>query len=329
MKMRGHLLTIFIMLGIMSLLPVFLHGNLTIMHILIISLIYAVVVAAWDLIMGYAGVFSFATVAFFVIGGYSSGILTLRFGISPWLAIFAAGCITSGVGIIIGLACLRLKPAYVALITFALHMMLEPLIKSNAGRMIGTGGTRGLLGIPPLAVGGYTFSYFERVPWFYAALGIWFVSIFIIYKIIHSSWGLAFVAVRDSEPLAISFGINDFRYKLTVFGISACLTGIIGAFYAHYVGLLSPRLLGLDFFLLLMVMLVMGGMGRFPGAVIGAFVATFANTYLLVVGAYRLVILGAIVVAVTILMPDGLMGTFSRIRDRRQSTVAFGTSKRT
>jgi branched-chain amino acid transport system permease protein len=233
-------------------------------------LIWGVVAASWDLIMGFAGIFTFAQVAFFIIGAYASAILTSALGISPWLGLPAGGLITAVIGVLVGLPCLRLKGAYIALVTFAVHMILVPFLKSDIGRAIGTGGPQGILSIAPLRLFGYTYSSMEPVPWFYTTFFISLIALFIIYKIIHSKWGLAFIAVRDSEVFAKSIGINDFKYKLLVFGVSSFLTGMIGALYGHYVGMLSTRMLGLDRFLILMVMLVLGGLGRFPGAVIGA-----------------------------------------------------------
>ncbi len=308
MKMPRELFILFIMLGVVSLLPIFLHNNQVIMHILIMSLIWGVVVAAWDLILGFAGIFTFGQVAFFVIGAYTSGMLTTHLGISPWLGILIGGIVVGLIGVLIGLPCLRLKGTYIALVTFALHMILTPLFLSNVGRAMGTGGSLGLLHIPPLQLGGYTFSAFDKVPWFYVALAISFISLFAIYKIIYSSSGQAFAALRDSEPFAKSLGVDDFKYKLMVFGISAFLTGTIGAFYAHYVGVVSTNLLGLDTFLLLMVMIIIGGMGRFPGAVIGSFMVTFLNSFLRPTGQVRFIIFGAVVVVLVVLMPGGLMG---------------------
>ncbi len=149
---------------------------------------------------------------------------------------------------------------------------------------------------------------FDKVPWFYVALAISFLSLFAIYKIIHSPSGLAFTALRDAEPFAKSLGVDDFRYKLMAFGISAFLTGTIGAFYAHYVGVVSTQILGLDIFLLLMVMIIIGGMGRFPGAAIGAFIVIFLNYLLRPTEHIRFIIFGAMVVVLVVLLPGGLMG---------------------
>jgi branched-chain amino acid transport system permease protein len=308
MKMRKDLIILIVIYLIFAMLPAFFHGNLYIMNILIMILIWAVVASSWDLIMGFAGIFTFGQVAFFVIGAYSSAILTNAFGISPWLGIPAGGLITAVIGVLVGLPCLKLKGAYVALVTFAVHMILVPFLKSDAGRAIGTGGPQGIMSIPPIKLFGYTYSSMEPVPWFYTTLIISFLSLYVIYKIIHSKWGLAFIAVRDSEVFARSIGINDFKYKLLVFGISAFLTGMIGAYYAHFVGMLSTRMLGLDLFLILMVMLVIGGLGRFPGAVIGALIAVSLSELLRPLMTYRMLIFGAIVMLIVIKMPQGISG---------------------
>jgi branched-chain amino acid transport system permease protein len=310
MKMRKDLTILIGIYLIFSVLPILFHGNLYIMNILIMCLIWGVVAASWDLIMGFAGIFTFGQVAFFIIGAYSSAILTSALGISPWLGLLAGGLVTAIIGVLVGLPCLKLKGAYIALVTFAVHMILEPFLKSDLGKAIGTGGPQGILSIVPLKLFGYTYSSMEPAPWFYTTFFISFIALFIIYKIIHSKWGLAFVAVRDSEVFAKSIGINDFKYKLLVFGISSFLTGMIGALYGHYVGMLSTRILGLDRFLILMVMLVLGGLGRFPGAVIGALITVFLSELLRPLETYRLLIFGAMVVFLVVKMPQGITGFF-------------------
>lgn len=306
--LRRDLLILIGVFAALSVVPLFVSSNLSLMNLLITCLIWAVVAAAWDLIMGFAGIFTFGQVAFFVIGAYTSAILATRHGLSPWLGIPIGGLFTAVIGVLVALPCLRLKGAYVALMTFAVHMILAPLLTSDLGRAIGTGGTQGIIGVPPLSLGGYQFSTLQLVPWFYAALVLALVALLIIYRIIHSPWGLAFVAVRDSQVLASSLGVDEFKYKLMVFGISAFLTGTMGAFYAHYVGVLSTRILGLDLFLILLVIIVLGGMGRFPGAVIGAFVAVFLGEFLRPLEVYRPVIFGAAVVFLVLFVPQGAIG---------------------
>ncbi len=328
MFIKKDLLILLLFYLAVALLPLLLHTRLYFMNLLIVCMIYAVIVASWDLIMGFAGIFTFGQVAFFVIGAYATGIIT-KHGVSPWLGMLGAAAIAAGIGLLIGLPCLHLKGAYVALVTFAVHMIIEPLFKSDFGRAIGTGGAQGLIRIPPLRLGSYVFTNLKLVPWYYTVFVISLLSLIVIHRILHSRWGLAFVAIRDSADFAGSLGVNEYRYKLLVFGLSAFFTGLIGGFYAHYVSVVSTRILGLDLFLLLMIMLVVGGMGYFPGAVFGAFGATILSDLLRVVGNYRFLIYGAAVMLLILFVPNGIMGVF--LRHNRQGlsqAVAILRSKK-
>jgi branched-chain amino acid transport system permease protein len=308
--------------GIVGILPLFFGDTRFIMHILIMCLIWSVVAACWDLIMGFAGIFSFGQVAFFVIGAYASAILANRLHLPPALAIPAAGVLTAAVGILVGLPCLRLKGAYIALVTFAVHMILEPLIKGPFGRAIGTGGSRGILTIPPLRMFGITFSAAQPVPYFYLALLLSIVCSIIILLVIKSYWGSAFLALKDSQEFATSLGVSAFKYKLMVFALTSFLTGLAGGFYSHYVGMLSHRLLGIDLFVTLMVMLVIGGIGKFPGAILGAFITVTLNELLAPLGPYRPMILGALVIGLILLLPDGVMGLMQTVFSPKAAAAA-------
>jgi len=285
-----------------SLLPLAIHDNRLLMNLLILSFIWAAVAASWDLIMGYGRVYSFAQIAFFGIGGYTSAMLTKNLGMSPWLGIPAGGGVALGIGLLIGLPCLRLRGMYVGMVTFAVHLILPLLAKAGYPY---TGGSWGLLQLAPLYVGEYTFTSF--VPWYYVALGMLALFLFIIYKIINSPIGLAFVALRDSEPFAKSLGVDEYRHLLILFGISAFIAGIMGAFYAHYMSVIDPNIFSVEIFLLGFAMLMLGGMAAFPGAAIGAFPIVFINYTLGPLRELRLVIMGVIIVAVMIGLPKGIM----------------------
>ncbi len=299
--------------GIVGIMPVFVGDVRFIMHILIMCLIWAVVAACWDLIMGFAGIFSFGQVAFFVMGAYGSAILASKLQIPPILAMILAGGITAAIGVLVGLPCLRLKGAYIALVTFAVHMILEPFLKSDMGRFIGTGGSRGILTIPPIQLFGITFSSAAPVPFFYLTLILSILCTVIILIVIKSYWGTAFLALKDSEDFAASLGVSAFKYKLMVFALTSFLTGMIGGFYGHYVGMLSTRMLGIDLFVTLMIMLVIGGIGEYPGAILGAFITVTLNEMLSPLGPYRPLMLGALVVALVLILPDGVVGLIRKI----------------
>lgn len=299
--MNKKLITIGVL--VLLVLPLFIYDKSYFMHILILCLVWSVVASAWDLIMGYASIFSFAQIAFFVVAGYTTGMLSKYFGLSPWLGIFPGAVVATVAGIAIGLPCLRLKGIYIAVATLSLHLILPTLL--TQGRVYGTGGSHGLAGIPPFQVGGYTFGHLS---WYYLLLIVSLVLLFAIYKIINSHLGVAFVALRDAEQFAKSLGINEYKHKIIVFAISAFITGIMGGLYTHYMGAISPATLRTDIFLMVIAMVLFGGLGRFPGAVIGAFAITFMNELLRPAGTFRLLILGAIIVVTMVYIPNGLMG---------------------
>ena len=295
---------------VLGLLPIALQGNARILNVLIAALMWGVLASAWDLCIGYARVFSFGHLAFFTIGAYTAGLTARQLGIPPEAAIPLGGVTAAIFGLVIGLLCLRLHGVYIAMVTFGLHMVLQTVI--IWARDV-TGGKTGVTGFAPLQIGQYIFS--PSYPFFsyYIALGIFILLLFIIYRVINSPIGLAFVSLRDSELFAKSLGINAHRYKLIVFSVSAFIAGLIGAVYIHFYGIIAPVTLDVHIFLMVLIMLILGGLGRFPGAVIGAFVITFVTEALRPLLFWRFVALGAIVVAVMVTMPGGLMAVPEKI----------------
>jgi len=312
MKIDREIFTTVGTLIIVAVAPLIFHNDSYTMHLLIMAMIWAVAATAWDLILGYGGIFNLAQVGFFAIGAYASGMATIHLGISPWIGLLIGAIATALASVLIGLPCLRLKGIYVALMTLAFFEVIGPLIV--VGIDLGTGGKAGLFPIPPFKLGSYIFNSDELIPWFYLCWTLMAISLFIAYRLIHSMLGLSFTALRDAEPFAQSLGINRFKSALVVTAIAAAITGLIGAFYAHYVVVISPRMLGLDMFLFLLIMIIFGGAARFPGPVIGAFVITFLDDMLRPLGSYRLLAFGALMVILIMLLPNGLMGLVSKVK---------------
>lgn len=298
---------------VMGILPLFFANTAHIMNILIMILIWAVVASCWDVIMGFAGIFSFGQVAFYVIGAYASAILSVSLDIPPIFAIIMAGVITGVLGVIVGLPCLKLAGPYVALVTFAVHMTLIPFLKGPLGRAIGSGGSQGILTIPPINLLGVAFSSEHLVPFFYLTLFLTIICTLILALIIKSYWGTAFLALKDSENFATSLGISAFKYKLMVFAITSFITGLFGALYAHYVGMLSTNMLSMDVFTILMIMMVIGGIGKYPGVVVGAVITVTLSQLLAPLGMYRPLIMGAMVVILVLFLRDGIIGLAQKI----------------
>ena len=316
MRLKHMIAIIGVCYGIMAVLPIFVGDIRFVMNIMIMCLIWAVVASCWDLMMGFAGIFSFGQVAFFVMGAYCSGILAIEHSVPPVLAILMAGLFTAVMGVLVGLPCLKLAGPYIALVTFGVHMALQPVLRGKIGIAIGSGGSVGLLTIPPVNIFGYAFSSANLVPTFYLTLLLSLSCVLVIMFTIKSYWGVAFLALKDSQDFAMSLGISAFKYKLMVFALTSFLTGIIGAYYGHFYGVLSYRMLDLDLFSILMVMMLVGGLGHFPGSVFGAFLVVAGSELMAPLGAYRAVTMGALVVILVLALPNGVMGLFIGRRKR-------------
>ena len=222
MHLRKELVTYIAFFVILAVVPVFIYKDSYLVGLLITCLIWGSMAAVWNFTMGYAGIFTFGQFGFFAVGAYISGMLAKHLGVSPWFSMLAGGCGACLVGLLIGIPCMRLKGSYIALITWALHLVLGPMLK--VAEPLGTGGSTGLMEIPTLAIGGFVFSRTSLIPWYYAGLVLSFLVLLVIYRIIFSSVGLGFIGLRDSEDFAKTLGINEYKYKLLVFGISAFLT---------------------------------------------------------------------------------------------------------
>ncbi len=313
MRLKHMAAIIGVAYGAIAIMPFFVGDIPFIMNILVMCLIWAVVASCWDMIMGFAGIFSFGQLAFFVIGAYASGILAIEHNIHPVLAIPLAGIFTAGIGILVGLPCLRLAGPYVARVTFGVHMALEPTVKGKIGIAMGTGGHVGLLTIPPISIFGYTFGSANLVPTFYLTLILSLTCALIIMFTIKSHWGTAFLALKDSKDFSMSLGVNAFKYKLMVFALTSFLTGIMGAYYGHFYGVLSFRMLSMTLFGMLMVMMLVGGLGQFPGVILGAFFVVTAGELMNPLGAYRDLIMGGLAVILVLTLPKGVMGLFRKL----------------
>jgi branched-chain amino acid transport system permease protein len=254
------------------------------------------------------------------MGAYCSGILAIEYHVTPVVSILIAGLFTAGMGVLVGLPCLKLAGPYVALVTFGVHMALQPTLRGEIGLALGSGGSVGLLTIPPISIFGYTFSSANIVPTFYLTLFVSLTCALIIMFVIKSYWGVAFLALKDSQEFAMSLGISAFKYKLMVFALTSFLTGIIGAYYGHFYGVLSFRMLDMDLFSILMVMMLVGGLGHFPGAILGAFLVVAGSELMAPLGAYRAVTMGALVVILVLALPNGIVGPFLKRSANRSPT---------
>jgi len=275
------------------------HGDMYIMHIMILFFIWSVVASNWNLLMGVAGITSLGNIGFLAVGGYVSGILAKQFGWSPWACMFLGGIGAMViVTLLVGLPALRLSGIYIALLSLIFADTLPTVLTQT--RAI-TGGAMGLHDIPPF------FAEITRVQAYYVVFCFFLLIHAAIWWIIHSSTGLAFVALRDSQEFATALGVSEYREKIKVFVLVSFMTGLGGGFYVHYLGDISPTTLAIEPFLLTIAMMELGGIGTFMGPIIGSAVIVFGNEFLRLAGTLRLAILGGLICATILFFPGGII----------------------
>jgi branched-chain amino acid transport system permease protein len=283
--------------------------------------IWAIVVTQWNLVLGVAGIFSLAQMALFAVGAYATAMLAYYFAIPVALAMPGAAIVTTVVSVTIGLACLRLRGPYVALLTLAIAQVIYLVVVNDtecftnppSGCLPLFGGVRGFSRFGDLGFRALMGSKFY-IAHYYVGLALAVLAVMFSIAIIRGPMGLAFQALRDNPGYAMSRGISKFKYQLWVFGLSAFFTGLAGAFYAAQFGVVGPIVFSLAMLLFLLSMIVVGGMGTVWGPLLGAALLMLADEGMRELGDWRDIGLGLILALFVILLPRGLAGL--RLRRR-------------
>ena len=297
-------------IAIMTVIPLLTRDSY-LLHVLILSMIFGIFASAWNLVTGFAGLKTFGHHAFFGIGAYVSALISINAGLSPWLTVWIAALAATVAGLFIGLPILRIKSMpHVAIVTLGFAEIVRIVI-SNLQSI--TRGELGLWGIPAFTgftlpgLGKVAFTPADKVPYYYLVLILLIASTAVITLLMRSKTGLSMVAMRDAEDAAESLGVNLTKQKLLVFGVSAFLVGLAGAFYAHYIGILTPSAaVGVDLMILIIAMALVGGLGTLSGPLIGALILTVTVELLRDLDNYRLLVYGAIIILIVMFLPRGL-----------------------
>ena len=281
-------------------------------HILIIAGIYVIFTLSLNLIVGYTGLAALGHIAFACIGAYTSSLLALNFGISPWIGLIAGAILASILGAVVAYPSVRLKGDYLALATFGLGVIVYSVAKNWVSL---TRGPMGLPGIPSFSIFGYQISNV----WNYLILVLVFVVItFIaIRNITRSPFGRILKGIREDEIASQAMGKNVNKYKLIVFIVGAFFAGIAGSLYAHYISFIDPSSFTIMESITILLMVVFGGMGSLTGSFVGASALIILPELLRFLGMpssvaapVRQMIYGLLLVVLMIWRPQGLMGKY-------------------
>jgi len=298
-------------------------GDIYILNTLLLMLIFIIFASSWNL-LALSGQGSLGQAAFFGIGAYASTLITVRTGLPPLIALPFGGVVAAGIGILIGLTCVRLKEWFLAMVTFGFAIITQTMVVSVLAPV--TGGWTGIASpslVPTMVPGS---SFIE----YYAILAITVLSLLGIWALIGSKIGLAFAAIRENETEARASGVDPVKYRLLGFAVSAFLAGIAGALEIYHFGYLTPDIFGIDISFLPMVYSIFGGLGTLGGPIIGTVILTILSEGLLNLGLTfeRFIIIGLILILIVIFLPRGVLSLPEEIRRWKDSGKVRAESKK-
>ncbi len=296
------------LLILLTLLPLFIQNNFY-QEMLVMVFFWGSMAAAWNLLGGFAGQISLGHTAFFGLGAYTSTLLYLNFGLSPWLGMFAGAGLAILVAIILGYPCFRLTSHFFALATIAFGQVLHLLAAYWRGL---TKGGVGLL--IPFQPGFKNFMFQNKLAYIYIALGLMLSMLLVSWLIQRSRFGFHLVSLREDQDAAEALAVNTHRCKLLALIISVFFTAIAGTFYAQYFLFIDPEIgFSLSLSIQLALISIIGGLGTVAGPVLGAFILTPLDVFLRgwlgsISAGLNLIVYGAILIVAVMYFPLGVVG---------------------
>jgi len=284
-------------------------------HVMILVFMFGMLGVAWNIMGGYAGMFSFGQAAFFGIGAYTSSYLSIAHGVNPWIGLVTGGCAAALVASAIGYPCSNLRGHYFAIASIAFAEIVR--IVFNNWKMVGA--AEGL----SLPMRNESFANFlfnsSKLPYYYIMLAFLLISLVVSYFVATSKMGYYFRAIKESHKIAESLGVDVVLYRLMAIMISAFLSAMAGTFYAQYILYIDPgsvMLLATSIQIVLIAML--GGAGSIMGPVIGAAILIPASEYTRVTLGYKgtgidMLIYGLLITLISMYYPEGVWKLFARL----------------
>jgi branched-chain amino acid transport system permease protein len=273
--------------------------------------VYASANLMWSLVLGTAGIYSFATFAIVGASGYLAAYLSVAHG-WPWPAMLVAGTVAGLVlGLLVTIPAVRLRGVYFALLTFG----LASLFSSYANVTDALGGAQGLYGADSFVPQGELGTRTGALIASYAGLLLLVVALIAHRWVDDGRLGLLLRTARESEPFARALGIDIVRARLAVLAISSAVLGLVGAFYVNFYRGISPAIFDFGTLLLLFAMIVVGGLGSRRGVLLGTALLLFISEYFLQAGPARLIVIALLMLLITLFTRRGLVGIPEQVRE--------------
>lgn len=299
-----------IVLSLLLLIPI-ISGSPFVYHIFVLLCLFAALSSAWNIVGGFAGQLSLGHSVFYGIGAYTSMLLLMRYGISPWFGMLVGGAISVAVAIVISYPCFRLRGPFFALATIA---VLEVIRHMAIHQTDLTGGAAGIA--PPLRIGVAWMMVREKWIYLLIAFGFLCLTLFVSWRIKNSKLGFYLVAVREREDAALAVGVSAVKVKLWAVMISAFLTSLVGSFHGMYLTFIDPAsAFSLELSIQIAMFSLIGGLGTVFGPLVGTAlvlpIAELARGWLSNYGnGFHGLVYGIVLVVVVLTIPNGLVGRF-------------------
>jgi branched-chain amino acid transport system permease protein len=294
--------------------------------ILIRVLLFAFIGVAWNLMGGYAKQLSLGHAAYFGLGAYTSTILQIQYGVSPWIGLVAGGIVAMLASLPIGWLCFRLRGPYFAIATIATAQVLMLLFLKFRDFAWGAEGTT----IPNLGNAPLMMQFDDKAAYYYIALGLLALGLAITWRIERSFIGYYLVAVGEDEDAAGAVGVNAPKIKRDIYMISAFLTALGGTFYTQYIYFIDPQTaFSFNISVEAALVSIVGGIGTLWGPVIGTVLLEATSALLQSwlgsgLGGVQLTVYSLILIAVILWRPTGLVGVVSDVYARLSRTKGGG-----
>lgn len=275
-----------------------------VIHVLVLCCLYAIPAVGLNLMLGYAGLVSLGHMAFAGIGAYTAAVLMVDARLGFWSAL-ALGIAASGAaGAALGAICLRFRSHYFMIVTLAFGLVLVSVM-NNWDEV--TRGAAGFPGIPrPAPLGGLSFGPLAN--FYYLALTAALTAFAVQWRVVRSDFGRTLMALRQDERLAEARGVNAMLYKTAVFALGSAIAGLGGILHVSFLRVAAPATFSLAESINSVLVVIVGGAGSLAGPALGALVFVGLPEYLRVASEWRLVVFGALLVALMLFAPRGLAG---------------------
>ena len=270
--------------------------NPYLIRVIVLTSIFAILAASWDLLSGFTGQMNFGHALFFGVGAYVSAMLNVHLQIPPWVSVPLGAAAAVLTGLLVGIPCLRLKHTYLALTTMAFPIILLGIVFALPDI---TGGELGISGLQRISN--------SLIVNYYIYVGIMLVLCTIMWKITDSHTGIIFHAIREDELAVKASGINTTRYKLMAFCLSGFFAGIAGGLYAHYMRIAGPSTLEVSMSFTVVIWAVFGGIATIYGPIAAVFILFPLLEFVRFWPEYRMLIFAVVVLLILLYMPEGLI----------------------